>query len=123
MDVLGRGGMSANPFGGEERIDRINLMEFLEPNAAPDKVLFLRIIQDAASNYLYALLGKNGTSIDEFFYAHQYFFKVNSTNTTWPARSRVIHNVYEDNGKKIHQKKELGDIELKLMCFDRQYDL
>lgn len=123
MSLFSLGGMSPNPFGGEERIDRINLMEFLEPNAPPDKVLFLRIIQDAASNYLYALLGKNGTCIEEFFYAHQYFFKINSNDKPTWNKNRVIRSVYIDNGMKIREKKELRDSELELMCFDKQFDL
>lgn len=117
------GGMTPNPFGGENRLDHINLMEYLEANAPADKVLFLRIIQDAASNYLYALLGKNGTSVEEFFYTHQYFFKVNSTDRKSWARYRTIKHVSVENGSKLYQKRVLEDNELRLMCFDKQFEM
>lgn len=117
------GGMSSNPFGGEERLDRINLMEFLEATAPADKVLFLRIIQDAASNYLYAFLGRNGTSAEEFFYTHQYFFKILSTDKSTWGSNRTIKHISIDGNKKIYQKRILEDNELRLMCFDKQFEL
>lgn len=117
------GGMTSNPFGGEGRLDHINLMDFLEANAPADKVLFLRIIQDAASNYLYALLGKNGTSVEEFFFTHQYFFKINSTDKASWSQHRTMKHVSVENGKKIYQKRVLEDNELRLMCFDKQFEM
>lgn len=118
-----RGGMCANPFGGEDRIDRINLLDFLEPNAAPSKVLFLNVIQDAASNYLYAFLGKNGTSAEEFFYAHQYFFKVESKDRTSWDHHRDVNIIYTYQGKKIIESRFLTDSELQFMCFDWHFVL
>ncbi len=115
--------MSANPFGGEDRIDRINLLEFLEPNCPPDKVLFSCIIQDAASNYLYAFLGKNGTSAEEFFSAWQYFFKVESTNRESWDHNRTVKISYSHRGQKIVENRYLTDNELQLMCFDKHYDM
>lgn len=122
-EPFSRGGMCSNPFGGEERIDRINLLEYLEPNAAPDKVLFARIIQDAASNYLYAFLGKNGTSAEEFFAAWQYFFKVSSDNRSSWDHHRTIKNTFTRQGQKVIEDRYLLDSELQLMCFDKHYDL
>lgn len=117
-----RGGMSANPFGGEERIDRINLLEFLEPNAPPEKVLYCCIIQDAASNYLYAFLGKNGTSAEEFFSAWQYFFKVESTKRVTWDHHRTIKHSYLYRSQKVTEHRYLTDSELQMMCFDKHYD-
>lgn len=117
-----RGGMCSNPFGGEDRIDRINLFDYLEPNVAPDKVLYSRIIQDAASNYLYAFLGKNGTSAEEFFSAWQYFFKVTSSNRKSWDHHRTIKLSYTRKGRKITENRYLNDNELQLMCFDKHYD-
>lgn len=118
-----RGGMSANPFGGEDRIDRINLLDYLEPNAAPSKVLFLNVIQDAASNYLYTFLGKNGTSAEEFFYAYQYFFKVESKNRGSWDHHRSVNIIYTYQGKKIMESRSLTDSELQFMCFDWHFVL
>lgn len=118
-----RGGMCANPFGGEDRIDRINLLEYLEPNASPSKVLFLNVIQDAASNYLYAFLGKNGTSAEEFFYAHQYFFEVESKKREDWDHHRNIKIIYTHQGKKVVENRYLQDSELQFMCFDWHFVL
>lgn len=118
-----RGGMCKNPFGGEDRIDRINLLEYLEPNAAPTKVLFLSVIQDAASNYLYAFLGKNGTSAEEFFSAHQYFFKVESKKRESWDHHRKITLSYQSKGEKVNEVRHLTDSELQFMCFDWHYSL
>lgn len=117
-----RGGMDPNPFGGEDRIDRINLMEFLEANAPSEKVLYARVIQDAASNYLYAFLGKNGTSAEEFFAAHQYFFKVVSTDMATWNHHRTIKQSFTRRGKKVTEDRYLTDSELQLMCFDKHYE-
>lgn len=122
-DIFSRGGMCANPFGGEDRIDRINLLEYLQPNQPAEKVLFSRVIQDAVSNYLYAFLGKNGTSAEEFFAAWQYFFKVVSTDRKSWDHHRTIKHTYTRQGKKITVKRELTDGELQLMCFDKHYAL
>ncbi len=120
---FGRGGMCKNPFGGEERIDRINLLEFLESNATPDKVLYSCIVQDAVSNYLYAFLGKNGTSAEEFFSAWQYFFKVVSTDKSSWNHHRTIKLIYINRGERVVENRYLTDNELQLMCFDKHYDL
>lgn len=117
------GGTSTNPFGGEERIDRINLLDYMQPNSPPEKVLFLRVIQDAASNYLYAFLGRNGTSAEEFFSSWQYFFKVTSINKiNWNHR-RTLKNSYIHHDEKVTKNHYLTDSELRLMCFDQHYDL
>lgn len=122
-EPFARGGMCSNPFGGEDRIDRINLIEHLGGNALPEKVLYSCIIQDAASNYLYAFLGKNGTSAEEFFAAHQYFFKVVSTNKMDWDHHRTIKQSFIRKGMKVTEDRYLIDSELKLMCFDKHYDM
>lgn len=118
-----RGGMCSNPFGGEDRIDRINLLEFLQPNTPPEKVLFSCVIQDAASNYLYAFLGKNGTSVEEFFSAWQYFFKVTSANKVSWDHNRTIKLSYNRRGQRVVESRYLTDSELQLMCFDQHYEM
>lgn len=123
METISRGGMCSNPFGGEDRIDRINLLDFLEPNCSGDKVLYSCIIQDAASNYLYAFLGKNGTSAEEFFAAWQYFFKVESTNRVSWDHHRTIRQSFIQRGEKISRSLYLDDNDLKTMCFDRHYEM
>lgn len=116
-----RGGMCSNPFGGEERIDRINLLDHLGSNAPSQRVLYSCVIQDAASNYLYALLGKNGTSVQEFFAAHQYFFRITSVDKeSWG--SRKVKKSYTQRGKKVLETHHLTDDEVMLMCFDKHYE-
>lgn len=122
MTTPARGGMCSNPFGGEDRIDRVNLLDFLESNVPSHKVLYARIIQDAASNYLYAFLGKNGTSIEEFFAAWQYFFKVVSTNKKTWDHHRTVKLSYTKKGVKVNENRYLSDNELILMCFDKHYE-
>ena len=107
----------------DERIDRINLMDYLPANSPPEKVLFARIIQDAASHYLFAFLEKNGTSAEEFFAAYQYFFKVVSTDMESWNHHRTIKNSFTQRGQKVVDNRYLNDNEMKLMCFDKHYDL
>lgn len=122
-DTFRRGGMSSNPFGGESRIDRINLLDFLEPNSSAEKVLYSCVIQDASSNYLYAFLGRNGTSAEEFFSSWQYFFKITSTDKASWDHHRTIKISYTKKGQKIVDNHYLTDNELQLMCFDKHYEL
>lgn len=84
--------------------------------------MYARIIQDAASNYLYAFLGKNGTSTEEFFAAWQYFFKVTSTNKVSWDHHRTIKISYIQKGVKVSENRYLSDNELQLMCFDKHYE-
>lgn len=123
MDQFARGGMCSNPFGGEDRIDRINLQEFLEPNAPAEKVLYASIIQDAVSNYLYAFLGKNGTSAEEFFAAWRYFFKVSSGDKLSWGKNRIIKQSYSVRGEKVTKDRYLIDDEMELMCFDKHFEM
>lgn len=122
-DLPARGGMCANPFGGEERIDKIPFEAYLRPGSPPETLVFIKVIADAASNYLYFGLGKNGTTIEEFFYSHSYFFKVSSTNKETYELARNIRNVYTRRGEHVIDKRELSDNELQLMCFDKHFDM
>lgn len=106
----------------EERLDRINLMEYLAPTAPAEKVLFARIIQDAANSYLYAFIGRNGATAEEFFASHQYFFKVVSTEKATWDHHRSITNTFTRKGEKVKEVRHLTDEELQLMCFDRHYE-
>jgi hypothetical protein len=123
IEPFSRGGMSANPFGGEERLDRLNLMEYLGSGAPAEKVLYARIIQDAASNYLYAFLGKNGTSAEEFFSAWLYFFKVSSVDRVSWDHHRTIKHSYSLRGQKVRESRYLIDSELQSMCFDKHFEM
>lgn len=80
-----RGGMSPNSFGGRKRLDHLDLMSYRASATSPEKMLYLATIQDAAHNYLFFGLGRNGTSADEFASACRYFFEIRSTDpNTWP---------------------------------------
>lgn len=118
-----RGGMCANPFGGEDCINRIDLLDLMGADDDPEKILYCCVIQDAASNYLYAFLGKNGTSAEEFFAAWQYFFKVKSSDRASWDHHRNIKHIYNRRGKRVVESHYLTDSELELMCFDKQYEM
>lgn len=106
----------------EARIDKVNLLDYIESNCQTDKILYLRIIQDATASYLYAFLGKNSTDPEEFFSAWKYFFKTESTNKKSWDHNRTIRLSYTSKGNKIVRKHYLTDDELRLMCFDKHYE-
>jgi hypothetical protein len=112
----------SSAFGNESRIDRINLLEFMDSRRPPIKVLYSFIIQDAVCNYLYAFLGKNGTNTEEFFSAWQYFFNVSSTNKNSWDHNRRIKLIYTHNNQKVIKNHYLTDSECELMCFDKHYE-
>lgn len=113
---------NTHPISKENRLDRINLLEFGSAANSGGKILYSCIIQDAIYNYLYAFVEKNGISIDEFFSAWQYLFKITSGNKENWNNSRVIKQSYLVEGKKVTSKHTLTDEDLKLMCFDSHYD-
>lgn len=107
----------------EERLDRVNLLDYVESHIPTDKILFSRIIQDAANNYLYAITDKGCPSIEEFFSAWQYLFNITSNNKRSWEKSRSIKISYDYRGNKITENRYLEDTTLKLMCFDKHYEL
>jgi len=106
----------------EERLDKINLLEYLESHIPTDKVLYSRIIQDAVASYLNAFVTKSYISVDEFFSSWKYLFKIVSTDKkTWDF-NRTIRSSHISNGLKVIERRYLEDEELKLMCFDKHYE-
>jgi len=84
-----RGGMSANAFGGHDRLDKLDLSGPSEvggklldvaSNVQPERLLWLSTIQDALNNYLEFGLGQNGTTEDEFWFAAEYLFNVRAAD-------------------------------------------
>lgn len=106
----------------DERIDKINLLELRRADQPPEGVLYLCIIQDAVTKYLYSFISRNGSNPDEFYSAWRYFFEVVSTNpATWNA-NRAIRNSSANRGEETTTHHLLNS-ELELMCFDRHYDM
>lgn len=117
--------MCSNPFGGNDRLDRIDFMDFASGTDSPFKLLYLKVISDAASDYLFFGLGKNGTVPDDFWYATEYFFTCKSyLEDTW-KHAKFMRKAYvdEDTGKRVSSTLMLSDEELKQTCFDRHYEI
>lgn len=117
--------MCARPFGGAERLDRIDFLDFASGTDNPFKLLYLKVISDAASDYLFFGLGKNGTVPDDFWYATEYFFTCRShLEETW-KHAKFMRQAYvnEETGKRVSSTIMLTDEELKQTCFDRHYEI
>jgi hypothetical protein len=119
-----RGGMCPNPFGGRTRLDRLDFASMVGSQDEPEKAVFLQTICDAIHNYLFFGLGRNGTTIEEFAYAYEYLFVIQSTDSdTWKTkRTARVETVDERTGKKRYVKVQLGDEEIMGMCFDKHYE-
>lgn len=117
------GGMCKRPFGGNVRLDRIDFMDYARGSDDPFKLLYLKVISDAASDFLFFGLGKNGCVAQEFWFAHEYFFQCRSYDPTTYEHSRYLRNSYVDEDLKCRVTKEIAltDNELKLSCFDRHF--
>ena len=83
--AAGRGGMSANALGGHDRLDKLDLsgpsqvggkLLDVASNFQPERLLWLSTIQDALNYYLEFGLGRNGTTIDEFWFVAEYLLNV-----------------------------------------------
>jgi hypothetical protein len=100
-------------------------MEYASGTDDPYKLLAIRIISDAASNYLYWGFGRNGTTIEKFWEANEYFFRVRSNDPESWKDARYMRKMVIDpvTGKKRFVNEELSDETLKLGCFDRHYEL
>ena len=122
---MNKGGMGKNPFGGATRLDRIDFREFASGTDSPVKLLYLTVISDAASHFLFFGLAKNGTVPDDFWYASEYFFTCKSDcPETW-EHARFMRHAYVDDktGKRVSTVLMLTDDELKQGCFDKHYEL
>jgi hypothetical protein len=82
-----RGGMCSNPFGGRMRLDRLNLMELLNPGDPSEKALFLQTMTDAIHNYMFFGLGRNGPQQKEFAFACEYLFRIRGKRSHYMAGS------------------------------------
>ena len=118
-------GMCANPFGGAARLDRIDFREYASGTDTPYKALYLKVIADAASDYLFFGFGQNGTVADEFWYAVEYFFTCHSSRPETWQRAKFMRHAYVDDktGKRVSTTLMLTDDELKQACFDRHYEI
>lgn len=122
---MSKGGMCARPFGGADRLDRIDFTAYASGSDSPYKLLYLHVISDAASDYLFYGFGKNGTVPDDFWYAKEYFFTCRShLPETW-QHAKFMRKAYvdEESGKRVASTIMLSDEELKQGCFDRHYEL
>lgn len=120
-----KGGMCLNPFGGFDRLDRVDLFAYAGGNDSHEKLLYLAVIKQALADYLYFGLGKNCHVAAEFFYAGEYFFTCRSfIPETW-NHSRVVNEIIsdEETGKRQRRIVRLTKDELQLMCFDRHYEI
>lgn len=125
MANVGGAGMCSNPFGGNDRLDRIDFLDYASGTDNPFKLLYLKVISDAASDYLYFGLGRNGTVPDDFWYATEYFFTCRSyKRETWD-HAKFMRNAYvdEDTGKRVSTTIMLRDEDLMAACFDRHYEI
>jgi hypothetical protein len=115
--------MCARPTGGFDRLDRIDFFDYASGTDSPLKMLYIKVIAQAATDYLFFGLGQNHVTLEQFDAAHRYFFEVRSyLRETW-EHSRFMREVYQDeNRKRTTRRIILSDEELKLMCFDRHYE-
>lgn len=118
--------MSKRAFGGRPRLDKLDLMSLLKPNDPAEKIIFLHTIVDALNNYLYfGLAARNGTTAAEFWYDHEYFFRVRSyERATWENTANVkVTAVDEISGHRKTTNQKLTDEQLMAMCFDTHFHL
>ena len=129
-----RGGMSANAFGGHDRLDKLNLsgpsqvggkLLGVASNIEPERLLWLSTIQDAVNNYLEYGLGKNGTTVDEFWFAVEYLLNVRAAEPeTWKDAPRTFANTYYDDQKRrrVTRTVRLTEGDIRAMCLDTAWD-
>jgi hypothetical protein len=142
--------MSANPFGncGHEeaqaghhcpvcgrrkhvRLDKLDFTDFSDPNmencggAPSEQLIALQLMTDAANNYLYFGLGRNGTTIEEFWYGYEFFFQVRSNKPESWQHAKYMRTVAvnPETGKRETIIQQLSDMQLEAMCFDTWYSL
>lgn len=137
-----RGGMSANPFGGCDhkeaepgrkcpicgifkniRLDRLDLEQGTIVKGERETLIYLYLITREIHNYLYFCLGNNGTTPDKFLEAYRYLFLVRSDRPeTWGSRLLKTQRLDVD-GRLQNSVVQLTDEEMRLGCFDVQYEL
>lgn len=132
--AVGRGGMSANAFGGHDRLDKLDLsgpspvggkLLDVASNIQPERLLWLSTIQDAVNNYLEFGLGKNGTTVDEFWFAVEYLLNVRAAEPeTWEDAPRTFAKTYYDDQKRrrVTRTVQLTEGDIRAMCLDTAWD-
>jgi hypothetical protein len=121
---MSRGGMSKSAFGGRKRLDKIDLLTYKRSIDAPEKIIFQQTILDAANNYLFfGIAEKNGTSLSEFWFAYEYFYRVRSSDPkTWPSSKLLKTTAIDESlNKRTTKIVELTDAQMKAMCFDMHF--
>jgi hypothetical protein len=106
-------------------LDRIDFSAYASGADSPYKLLYLKVISDAASDYLFFGLGNNGTVPDDFWYATEYFFSCRSFRPETWEHARFMRKAYFDEAlkKRVSTSIMLTDEELKQACFDRHYEI
>jgi len=132
--AAGRGGMSTNAFGNHNRLDKLDLSgpsrvsgEVLDvaSNIQPERLLWLSTIQDALNNYLGYGLGRNGTTVDEFWFAAEYLLNVRAADPeTWKDAPRTYAETYFDDQKRrrVTRTVQLTEDNIRAMCLDTAWD-
>jgi hypothetical protein len=132
--AAGRGGMSAHAFGGHDRLDKLDLsgpsqvggkLLDVASNIQPERLLWLSTIQDAVNNYLEYGLGKNGTTVDEFWFAVEYLLNVRAADPeTWKDAPRTFAETYYDDheGRRVTRTVQLTEDNVRGMCLDTAWD-
>jgi hypothetical protein len=117
--------MCARPFGGFDRLDRIDFTAFASGTDSPYKLLYLKVISQAATDYLYFGLGHNGTLATQFWYASEYFFTVRSyIADSWGAERVMRKDHVDDNDRRrVSSSLILSDEDMMQACFDRHYEI
>lgn len=147
-----RGGMSKNPFGGcghkeakagqvctvcgkykPQRLDRLDIVswvaseECINGGEVPgEQLLWLVEIQTIVNDWLFfGLAEKNGCTVEKFWEANEYLWRVRSTSPETWQNARILRVTYFDEsiGKRRTEHIQLSNEQLKAMCFDTHYDM
>ncbi|RXS95125.1 hypothetical protein [Silvibacterium dinghuense] len=115
--------MTSNAFGGHIRIGQLDLAAFKTTDTTPEQLILLSTIADAAHDYVFFGLGRNGTSADEFAGACRYFFEVRLDRPlSYDIRDRImILPSVTAAGKHVIDRVYLTDQVLLQHMFDTHY--
>lgn len=126
-------GMSRNPFGGRDRLDKCNLqgpsllagmIVDVVSGTPGERTMITEIFRDAIFNYLFFGLGKNGTSADEFFAAAEFLLRIRaSDSSTWKGARYLRETFKDDTGKRVKRTLVFTDEELRSMCADHLWHI
>ena len=127
-----RGGQCKKPFGGEHRLDRLNLegpsiingkeIDVLS-NIPPIRTVLVESLKDALNNYFFYGLGQNGTCAVEFWSSIEFLFNIRSfLPETWDVNREILDIYFDDKGNKIKRNISLSDKQLQLMCIDKIWE-